>query len=79
MYPAIKKVVAGKDYRLHVEFDNGESGTLDMSSFLDFGVFAELKDPNVFKQVHTSFDTVEWKEGIDLDPEFVYNKCCAKN
>ena len=77
MYPSIGKVTPGKDYVLSILFDNGESGTLDMKQFLDFGVFKRLKDHNAFKKVRVSFDTIEWESGIDLDPEFVYEECKA--
>ena len=77
MYPSIVKVTPGKDYVLSILFDNGESGTLDMKQFLDFGVFKRLKDHDAFKKVRVSFDTIEWESGIDLDPEFVYEECKA--
>jgi hypothetical protein len=60
---------------IFVEFDNNESGQLDMKPFLDFGVFRKLRDPEVFNQVRVRFDTVEWPNGVDLDPEFVYMRC----
>ena len=78
MYPSIVKVTPGKDYLLSILFANGESGTLDMKQFLDFGVFKRLKDHNAFKKVRVSFDTIEWESGIDLDPEFVYEECKAR-
>ena len=77
MYPSIVKVTPGKNYVLSILFDNGESGTLDMKKFLDFGVFKRLKDHNAFKKVRVSFDTIEWESGVDLDPEFVYEECKA--
>jgi hypothetical protein len=75
MHPSITNVVPTDDYILLIDFDNGEHGTLDMKPFLDFGIFKQLKDRDTFKQVRVSFDTVEWSSGIDLDPEFVYEKC----
>ncbi len=75
MYPAIKQVVPKEDYCLSVEFDNGERGILDMKPYLEFGIFQKLKDKNVFQRVKVAFDTIEWDCGIDLDPEFVYEKC----
>lgn len=75
MYPSVVTVAPGENYVLTIIFDNGESGTLDMKQFLDFGVFRKLKDYNTFSSVRVSFDTVEWVGGIDLDPEFVYEKC----
>lgn len=75
MYPAVKTVKVNEDYTLSLNFDNGEHGILDLKPFLDFGLFKKLKDIKVFRQVRIAFDTVEWAEGIDLDPEFVYEKC----
>jgi hypothetical protein len=75
MYPSVKRVVPQENYVLAIDFDNGESGTLDMKPFLEFGVFQRLKNHNAFKRVRVAFDTVEWDSGVDLDPEFVYAKC----
>lgn len=75
MYPSVTKVTAEKDYRIVVEFDNDERGVLDMKPYLDFGVFKKLADPAVFCSVRVAFDTVEWANCVDLDPEFVYEKC----
>ncbi|MDZ4700474.1 MAG: DUF2442 domain-containing protein [Rhodothermales bacterium] len=75
MYLSVKSVVAGEDYILTVEFDNGKRGMLDMKPFLDFGVFQKLKDRAEFERVRVAFDTIEWESGADLDPEFVYARC----
>jgi hypothetical protein len=75
MYPSVKSVIPNDDYVLSICFDNGECGILDMKPFLDFGVFRRLKNRSAFKRVRVVFDTVEWDSGIDLDPEFVYDKC----
>ncbi len=74
MYPAVKKVEANEDHTLTLVFDNGEKGVLDLKPYLDFGIFRKLKDLSAFNQVRVAFDTVEWSAGIDLDPEFVYEK-----
>jgi hypothetical protein len=75
VYPSVVDVIADDNYRIHVEFDNKESGTLDMTPYLGFGVFSTLKDLSVFNTARVSFDTVEWENGVDLDPKFVYEKC----
>lgn len=75
MYPSIKQVVPRDDYVLSIVFDNGEHGILDVKPYLDFGVFQRLRDKELFKRVRVAFDTIEWDTGIDLDPEFIYEKC----
>lgn len=46
----------------------------DLPSRQNFGVFRRLKSPGAFHRVRVSFDTIEWDCGVDLDPEFVYEK-----
>jgi hypothetical protein len=75
MYPSVTAVVPRADYLLDIAFSNGEIGTLDMKPYLDFGVFNRLKEYRSFEKVTVAFDTIEWAAGVDLDPEFVYDKC----
>jgi hypothetical protein len=77
MSPSVTKVIPGPDYVLTVMFENGESGLLDMKGILDFGVFARIRDPDAFRRVRVSFDTIAWDSGVDLDPEYVYAKCTS--
>ncbi|MCX6258226.1 MAG: DUF2442 domain-containing protein [Bacteroidia bacterium] len=43
-----------------------------MRPYLDFGIFTELKDPEKIKQLRVIFDTIQWENDADLDPEFLY-------
>ncbi|MDA0685103.1 MAG: DUF2442 domain-containing protein [Bacteroidetes bacterium] len=75
MYPSVAKVTPREDFTLKIAFDNGEEGILDMKPYLDFGVFQKIANFEHFKRVRIAFDTLEWDGNVDLDPEFVYNKC----
>jgi len=75
MYPSVIKVVPKNNYQVYIEFDNNECGVLNMRPYLDFGVFRKIKDLKKFSKVRVSFDTIEWENGIDLDPQFVYERC----
>mgnify|MGYP000976670455 FL=1 len=74
MYLAVKSVKAQDNYLLLLTFENGEKRQFDMKPFLDLGIFRELKDIKLFKTVKTSFDTIEWDNEADLDPEFLYQR-----
>ena len=74
MYKSITKVVPTDDYKLILSFDKKEQRIFDVAPILDFGRFSELKDMKTFKNVHVSFDTIEWENGLDLDPEYLYKK-----
>ena len=76
MHPAVVSVECKEDYILSIVFDNGECGLLDMKPYLNLEVFRKMQDPSAFETVHVSFDTIAWESGADLDPEFVYEKCC---
>jgi len=63
------------DYRLHIRFDDGTAGDVDLGPRLRFeGVFAPLKDPAVFARVtvHPELGTLVWPGGADLDPVVLY-------
>jgi hypothetical protein len=72
MHPKLKSVDPLPSYQLLLTFDNGEQRQFDMNSYLDKGIFADLKDESLFRSVHVSFDTIEWSNGADLCPEVLY-------
>lgn len=72
MYIGAKEVQVVSPFKLSILFENGERRLFDVSSYLDHGVFGELRDPAMFNSVHISFDTVAWANGADLCPEVLY-------
>ncbi|MFZ5949391.1 MAG: DUF2442 domain-containing protein [Candidatus Rifleibacteriota bacterium] len=75
MYLPVINVVPRDNFELEITFQNGEKGMLDMKPYLEFGIFRRIKDDKAFQNVRVSFDTIEWEVGLDLDPDFVYQKC----
>lgn len=73
-YPGVRHVETASDYRLILEFDNGEKKVFDVTPLLAIGRFQTLTAIEVFEKVHVSFDTVEWENGLDLDPEYLYEQ-----
>ncbi len=73
MYLAIKNVQPTPNYQLILTFENGEKRQFDMNPYLGIGIFRELKDVSLFNSVKVSFDTIEWDNEADLDPELLYN------
>ena len=79
MYIGITAVSPQENYILHLTFANGEQRYLDMKPYLHRGVFKELADKNMFNTAHLSFDTVAWKNEVDLAPEILYEKSVLKS
>jgi len=74
MYLSIIDVKPLNDYYLLLKFENNEEKVFDLKPYLDIGKFKELKDKELFKSVRVSFDTIEWDNQLDLDPEMLYEK-----
>lgn len=72
MYLAVKSVEPICNYNLILTFDNGEKRKFDMNPLLNLGIFKELRDITKFNSVRISFDTIEWDNEADLDPEILY-------
>lgn len=72
MYFAVIAVTPLENYKLSLKFKNGEEKIFDMTTYLETGIFKELKDEALFKTVRVSFDTVEWANEADIDPETLY-------
>lgn len=60
------------DYKLIIEFDNGEKKLKDMKPYLEKGVFSKLKDKDFFKEVKISFGTISWDNDIDMCADSLY-------
>ena len=62
-------------YELEVEFTDGVVKKVDLSKELHGEVFEPLKDPELFKQVaaNEETNTIEWPNGANFAPEFLYS------
>ena len=76
----LKDIVAARalgDYRLHLWFEDGVEGVVDLAPHLSFrGVFGPLRDPAYFAQARVDPDLgpVAWPNGADLDPDVLYGR-----
>jgi hypothetical protein len=79
MMPRVVKVAPLPKYWLHVEFDDGVSGTIDLSGELDGEVIQPLRDEAVFRQVTVDeFGAVCWLNGPDLAPDAMHSEIAGE-
>lgn len=71
---SVTKVEPLDDYILKLEFNNSEIKYFDMKSYLNHGIFKDLKDVKVFRSVKLFFDTINWSNGADLCPDMLYEE-----
>jgi len=74
MYVSVTSVKPLDGYKLLLEFGNIEKRIFDVSPYLNTGKFAELRDLSLFNSVTIKFDSIEWANHLDIDPEFLYEK-----
>jgi hypothetical protein len=63
------------EHRLHLRFEDGVSGEVDLARMIEFkGIFAALLDETEFARVRIDpkSGTVVWPNGADLDPDVLY-------
>lgn len=64
------------DYQLHLRFEDGIEGAVDVADLVTFtGVFAPLRSYDYFRRVRvdTELGTICWPNGADLDPDVLYS------
>ncbi len=72
MFLEITKAKYLEGYKIKLWFNDGNVKTVDLSDKLKGKVFEPLHDLNYFKNFSISFNTIEWQNGADFAPEFLY-------
>ncbi len=70
----VKDVKYISAYKLALTFEDDNVRVVDLAPHLDGEIFEPLKDINYFKtvRVNPDLDTIVWKNGADMAPEFLY-------
>jgi hypothetical protein len=63
-----------EDYKIAITFNNNVKKTVDLSNSLYGDVFEPIRDIEKFKQFKISHWTIEWENGADFAPEYLYEK-----
>jgi hypothetical protein len=72
MFIEVVKAEYLENYKLKLIFNDGVCKTVDLENELKGKVFEPLKDKSFFKDFKISFNTIEWKNGADIAPEYLY-------
>jgi hypothetical protein len=72
MNPEVKTVEPLDNYKLKLQFENGDFKIFDVSPYLDRGIFTELKDSHYFKSVRVVSGAVQWPHEQDFSSDTLY-------
>ncbi len=65
-----------KDYQIRITFSDGKKTIVNLENTIKADrrkIFQELIDKKNFQNFKVAMDTIVWKNGLDLAPEFLYN------
>ena len=68
-------------YKIHLIFNTGESGVIDLKDSLWGPMFEPLKNIEVFKRFRLSetLHTIYWENDADFAPEYLLEKMIKKS
>ncbi|HTB06930.1 MAG TPA: DUF2442 domain-containing protein [Bacteroidia bacterium] len=59
-------------YKLHVTFNDGVEGTVDLSHLKDGEAFAFWQIPGNFEKVYLEGEAIAWNDNLDIDSLSLY-------
>ena len=68
----IKRAEYIDGYSIRLYFSNGQIRLADLESSLCGPVFQPLKDIEYFKRFSIPYNTIQWENGADFAPEYLY-------
>ncbi len=67
----ISEIKPGKDFTLQIIFENGHKGIFDVTPYLEYEAFQELKNIDSFNKVMNGGYFIEWDCGADLSADTI--------
>jgi hypothetical protein len=72
MFLEISKAEYLDNYRIKLTFNNGETKTVDLQNEFNGKVYEPLLQIDYFKKFQLKYNTIEWENGADYAPEYLY-------
>ena len=60
------------EYILHIKFEDGVSGEVDLFNLVDKGVFQPLKDQSLFSKAYSTGSSIAWSDELEIDSDTIY-------
>jgi hypothetical protein len=67
----IAEIIPQENHLLYVKSDDGRSGLLDITPFLESEAFEPLKNREEFERIHNGGYFIEWACGADLSADTI--------
>lgn len=67
------------NYQIYLEFNDHCKGIVDLQGKLTGTIFESLQAIDYFKQFKVNSWTIEWPNGADVSPEYLYELVIKQN
>jgi hypothetical protein len=67
------------DYTITVTFEDGISGTVDLSDLVKKGIFKVLQDKKQFAKVYSTGYSIAWSAELEIDATTIYAEISGKD
>ena len=72
MFTEVTKAEYVNNYKVRLWFNDHVTKVVDLLPSLKGAVFEPLRDLNYFKRFTVKYNTLEWENGADFAPEYLY-------
>jgi hypothetical protein len=72
MFTEVTRAEYVDGFRIKLWFNNNVVKTVDLRSSLNGLIFEPLKDLEFFKRFSVKYNTIEWENGADFAPEYLF-------
>jgi hypothetical protein len=67
------------DYKIELSFEDGVSGSIDLSELVEEGIFMILKDKEQFARIYSTDYSIAWSEELEIDVAELYAEISGKS
>ncbi len=75
----VSSVLYKGDYSVHVSFEDGIEGIINLSDLVEKGVFSSLKEKEKFSTVYTTGYSIAWSDELEIDAANIYAELSGKD
>ncbi|MBK9569232.1 MAG: DUF2442 domain-containing protein [Chitinophagaceae bacterium] len=74
----LKEVKYVTDYTLHVKFEDGVEGDIELGDLVENGIFNVLQNKELFSKAYNTGYSIAWSEELEIDSDAIYFEVSGK-
>ena len=67
------------EYKIGITFEDGVTGSVDLTDLVNSGIFELLKDKSKFAKIYSTGYSIAWSEDLEIDAAELYAEISGKS